>query len=129
MGEPLNNYDNVVEACRAMLDRRRWNLAHGRVTVSTVGVTPRMKDLSRDLPEVSLALSLHAPNQAMRSKIVPAAKNYPIEGLIEAMDQHMLVQIYKEPERRPTLQPGDPPGRDSSTRRRAMIEYVMRKSK
>jgi adenine C2-methylase RlmN of 23S rRNA A2503 and tRNA A37 len=85
MGEPLNNYDNVVEACKCMLDEKRWNLAHGKITVSTVGVTPRIYDLTRDLPEVSLALSLHAPNQEARSAIVPAAKAYKIEGLIDAL--------------------------------------------
>lgn len=85
MGEPLNNYDNVVEACRCMMDRKRWSLAHDKITVSTVGVTPRIRDLTRDLPEVSLALSLHAPNQEARSAIVPAAKAYKIEGLIEAL--------------------------------------------
>jgi sorting nexin-8 len=85
MGEPLNNYDNVVEACRCMMDRKRWSLAHDKITVSTVGVTPRIRDLTRDLPEVSLALSLHAPNQDARSTIVPAAKAYKIEDLIEAL--------------------------------------------
>lgn len=123
MGEPLNNYNHVVEACRCLIDRKRWNMAHGRVTVSTVGVTPRIRDLTRDLPEVGLALSLHAPNQAMRSEIVPAAKAYKIEALIEALDGHMMAylkkretngHVYTEEERI-----------KESTRRRAMIEYVM----
>ena len=81
MGEPLNNYNNVLAACKAMIDRRLWNLAHNRVTVSTVGVTSGMRKLTRDLPEVNLALSLHAPNQQMREKIVPSAKGTPIESL------------------------------------------------
>ena len=93
MGEPLNNYDNVVEACKCMLDEKRWNLAHGKITVSTVGVTPRIYDLTRDLPEVSLALSLHAPNQEARSSIVPAAKAYKIEGLIDALVSSFLFLI------------------------------------
>lgn len=121
MGEPLNNYDNVVEACRCMMNRKRWNLAYGKITVSTVGVTPRIHDLTRDLTQVCLALSLHAPNQKMRSQIVPAAKAYKIEGLIEALDNHMMAYLvrrrgenYTEKERI-----------KESTRRRAMIEYVM----
>lgn len=122
--EPLNNYDNVVAACRGLIDRKRWNLAHGRVTVSTVGVTPRIHQLTRDLPQVCLALSLHAPNQEMRSAIVPAAKAYKIEGLIDALDRHMMgatsndynASGFSEEERI-----------RESTRRRAMIEYVMRK--
>lgn len=145
MGEPLNNYDNVLAACRAMIDRRLWNLAHNRVTVSTVGVPSKMRDLTRDLPEVNLALSLHAPDQETRERIVPAARGTPIESLIEALDGHMMALV-----RRGKLS-GNPQGSDhqvavigddgaggevefdiderkaASKKRRAMIEYVMRK--
>jgi len=119
-GEPLNNYNNVIGACRALIDCKRWNLAHGRVTVSTVGVTPKMRNLTRDLPEVSLALSLHAPNQAMRSAIVPAAKNYPIEGLIDALDAHMMAMSTKNGKKG-----GGKDRIQASKRKRAMLEYVM----
>jgi sorting nexin-8 len=122
MGEPMNNYDNVVQACRGLIDRKRWNLAHGKVTVSTVGVTPRIHDLTRDLPEISLALSLHAPNQEMRSKIVPAAKAFKIEGLIDALDGHMMAYLSKNGAEYTSAE-----RIKESTRRRAMIEYVMRK--
>jgi adenine C2-methylase RlmN of 23S rRNA A2503 and tRNA A37 len=123
MGEPLNNYGNVVEACRCLIDRKRWNFAFGKITVSTVGVTPRIRDLTRDLPEVCLALSLHAPNQEMRSEIVPAANAYKIEGLIEALDNHMMAYLKK----RSSGDYTDEERIKESTRRRAMIEYVMRK--
>jgi sorting nexin-8 len=123
MGEPLDNYKNVVEACRAMMDPKRWNLAHGRVTVSTVGLISQIRKLTKELPEVSLALSLHAPNQEMRTAIVPSAARYPIEQLIDALDNHMMAYFkkrvgegYTEEERI-----------RESTRRRGMIEYVMRK--
>mmetsp|Transcript_22979 Transcript_22979/g.32377 ORF Transcript_22979/g.32377 Transcript_22979/m.32377 type:complete len:551 (+) Transcript_22979:113-1765(+) len=118
MGEPLNNYENVLESCKAMIDRRRWNLAHGRVTVSTVGVTPRMKQLTQDLPEVNLALSLHAPNQIMREKIVPTARMYPIQDMIDALDDHMMAL---------TKGRGEDERVKASKRKRAMIEYVMLK--
>jgi adenine C2-methylase RlmN of 23S rRNA A2503 and tRNA A37 len=121
MGEPLNNYDNVVEACRCLIDRKRWNFAHGKVTVSTVGVTPRIRDLTRDLPQVCLALSLHAPNQVMRSEIVPAANAYKIEALIEALDNHMMAYLKKRSKDNYTEEERI----KESTRRRAMIEYVM----
>jgi sorting nexin-8 len=122
MGEPLNNFENVVVACRAMIDRRRWNLAHGRVTVSTVGVTPNMRRLTKELPEVSLALSLHAPNQPMREAIVPTAKMYPIEDIVDALDEHMMALI-KTKSVDGTFSVAD---RQSVTKRkRAMIEYVM----
>lgn len=117
MGEPLNNYNNVVAAVRALLHPKLWNLRHTRVTVSTVGVTPNMKRLTKDLPEVALALSLHAPNQEMRSAIVPAAKSYPIKGLIDALDDHLMVNVKKKEdiEARKT----------ASKKKKVMIEYVM----
>jgi hypothetical protein len=95
----LDNYTNVVEACRALMDRKRWNLAHGRVTVSTVGLVSQMRKISQDLPHVNLALSLHAPTQEMRIKIVPSAKRYPIEELVDALDGHMTAYL-NSPERR-----------------------------
>lgn len=122
MGEPLNNYDNVVSACKCLLDRKRWNLAHGKITVSTVGVTPRIYNLTRDLPEVSLALSLHAPNQEARSAIVPAAKAYKIEGLIDALDNHMM---FYQQKRYNGAEYTDADRIKESSKRRAMIEYVM----
>jgi len=122
MGEPLNNYKNVIEACRGMIDRRRWNLAHGRVTVSTVGVTPKMRQLTKELPEVNLALSLHAPTQSKQVAIVPAAKMYPIDDMIEALDEHMMALTKRKQ--------GDgyfglEERKSASKRKRAMLEYVM----
>ena len=124
MIEPLNNYDNVLTACKAMIDRRRWNLAHGRVTVSTVGVTPNMRRLTQDLPEVNLALSLHAPNQPMREAIVPTAKMYQIQDMVEALDEHMMALV-KAKSQDGTF--NDSERKSASKRKRAMIEYVMLK--
>ena len=121
MGEPLNNYENVIEACRGMIDRRRWNLSHNRVTVSTVGVTPKMRKLTKELPQVNLALSLHAPNQPMREAIVPTAKMYPIEDMIESLDEHMMA-LEKS---RSGGSFGAEERRIASKKKRAMIEYVM----
>lgn len=120
MGEPLNNYENVIEACKAMIDRRRWNLSHNRVTVSTVGVTPKMRKLTKELPEVNLALSLHAPNQPMRQAIVPTAKMYPIEDMVDALDEHMMAL-----EKSRDGQYGSEARKSASKKKRAMIEYVM----
>jgi sorting nexin-8 len=137
MGEPLNNYANVLITCRTMIDRRVWNLAHNRVTVSTVGVTSRMRDLTRDLPEVNLALSLHAPNQNMREAIVPAAKGTPIESLIDALDEHMMAftqrKLLENPQDSERNDDNVTNGREFNTderqtaskKKRAMIEYVM----
>jgi adenine C2-methylase RlmN of 23S rRNA A2503 and tRNA A37 len=135
MGEPLNNYTNVLAACRAMIDRRLWNLANNHVTVSTVGVPSRMRDLSRDLPEVNLALSLHAPNQSMREKIVPAARGTPIESLIEALDEHMMALVKRklvigsgvvdETNTAAFTEFSSDERQSASKKKRAMIEYVM----
>ncbi len=83
MGEPLLNYDNVKEAMALMLDDNAYNLSKYRVTLSTSGVVPQMSQLARDLP-VSLAVSLHAPNNELRNKIVPINRKYPLEELIPA---------------------------------------------
>ncbi|KAL3907401.1 MAG: hypothetical protein SGILL_008890 [Bacillariaceae sp.] len=134
MGEPLDNYTNVVEACRAMIDRTRWNLAHGRVTVSTVGLISQIRRLTKELPEVSLALSLHAPNQDARTAIVPTATRYPIDQLIEVIDEHMMAYVnqrrkrttdsYGESQVQPTTYTEEERINESK-RRRVMIEYVM----
>jgi adenine C2-methylase RlmN of 23S rRNA A2503 and tRNA A37 len=121
MGEPLDNYTNVTDACRAMIERTRWNLAHGRVTVSTVGLIPQIRRLTRELPEVSLALSLHAPNQAARTAIVPTAARYPIEGLIDALDNHMMVYVDKKKERN-RREESDDNGIDNSTTTNAVVD-------
>lgn len=133
MGEPLNNYANVLSTCRALINRRLWNLGHNRVTVSTVGVTSRMRDLTRDLPEVNLALSLHAPNQKMREAIVPAAKGTPIESLIDALDEHMMALAKRALLENPQSSSNDEEDSEfnnvqrvtASKKKRAMIEYVM----
>ncbi|KAF8820382.1 radical SAM domain-containing protein [Cardiosporidium cionae] len=86
MGEPLDNYAEVVLSIRGMMDVRRYNLSSHRITISTVGVVPRIKQLANEIPGVSLALSLHAPTQALRLKIVPSSKAWPIDKLMEAID-------------------------------------------
>lgn len=83
MGEPLLNYDAVVAALEWMLDDNAYGLSKYRVTVSTSGVLPQMAALKKDLP-VSLAVSLHAPNNTLRNKLVPLNKKYPLEMLIPA---------------------------------------------
>lgn len=102
MGEPLNNYEAVVGAVRAMIDRQRFQLAPSHVTVSTVGV-PRMREFHYDLPKVHMALSLHAPTQALRAQIVPAGKGFPLSELMEAVDGYIA----------------------SRANRRLLIEYVL----
>lgn len=83
MGEPLLNYDNVIRAMDIMMDDHAYGLSKYRVTLSTSGVVPKMYDLARD-SECSLAVSLHAPNDEIRTEIVPINKKYPISELMTA---------------------------------------------
>ncbi len=83
MGEPLLNFDNVVQAIHLMLDDNAYGLSKRRVTISTAGVVPALKRL-REECDVSLAISLHAPNDQIRDKIVPLNKKYPIQELLAA---------------------------------------------
>jgi len=83
MGEPLLNFDEVTRTIRILLEDNAYGLSKRRVTISTAGVVPALKRL-RDETDVSLAISLHAPNDTIRDKIVPLNKKYPIAELIRA---------------------------------------------
>ena len=89
MGEPLANYQSVSAAVTHLCDPFHFALRKKGVTVSTVGVAPALKKLTREHPEVRVALSLHAPSQELRARIVPAAKQWPLHELIEALDDHL----------------------------------------
>jgi 23S rRNA (adenine2503-C2)-methyltransferase len=88
MGEPLLNYEPVLAALRMMLDDNAYGLSRRRVTVSTSGVVPIMDRLSQDCP-VALAVSLHAPNDALRDTLVPLNKKYPLDQLLAACERYL----------------------------------------
>ncbi|MBS4168590.1 23S rRNA (adenine(2503)-C(2))-methyltransferase RlmN [Parachlamydia sp. AcF125] len=88
MGEPLKNYDSVVKSIRLLSNPDLLNLSQRRITVSTVGIVEGIKRLSREGLKVSLVLSLHAPNQHIRQKIIPYARKYPLEAIMEAMEEY-----------------------------------------
>jgi 23S rRNA (adenine2503-C2)-methyltransferase len=90
MGEPLLNYDALVPALRLMLDDNAYGLSRRRVTVSTSGVVPMMDRLGADVP-VALAVSLHAPNDALRDELVPLNKKYPLAELMAACRRYLTV--------------------------------------
>jgi 23S rRNA (adenine2503-C2)-methyltransferase len=83
MGEPLQNYAQLLPALRIMLDDHAYGLSRRRVTVSTSGVVPMMDRLGQDCP-VALAVSLHAPEDALRDNLVPLNRKYPIADLLQA---------------------------------------------
>src|SRR5450755_1227700 len=89
MGEPLANFDNVVTAMNLMLDDNAYGLSRRRVTLSTSGLVPAMDRLREACP-VALAVSLHAPNDALRDQLVPINRKYPIAALLEACQAYIL---------------------------------------
>ncbi len=104
MGEPLLNFDAVMSALNIMCDDFAYSLSKRRVTISTAGVVPAMLRLS-EFTDVSLAVSLHATNDALRDQLVPLNKKYPIKQLLDAC------RVYVE----------------GHNRRRITFEYVMLK--
>lgn len=88
MGEPLQNYDAVLPALRLMLDDDAYGLSRRRVTVSTSGMVPQIDRLAADCP-VALAVSLHAPNDALRDELVPLNRKYPLRELLAACRRYL----------------------------------------
>lgn len=88
MGEPFKNYEAVVKSIRLITSPDLLNLSQRRVTVSTVGVTEGIRRFGAEELRVNLVLSLHAPNQHVRQKIIPYARKYPLEEILKAMDEY-----------------------------------------
>ncbi|MBE0592173.1 MAG: radical SAM protein, partial [Gemmatimonadales bacterium] len=88
MGEPLQNYAATISAARLMLDDRAYGLSRRRVTVSTSGVVPLMDRLRDECP-VALAVSLHAPDDALRDRLVPLNRKYPLAELMAACRRYL----------------------------------------
>ncbi len=102
MGEPLLNFNAVVEALRILTHAEQAGLGARRVTISTVGIPDRIRELARTFPQIKLALSLHAPNTELRNKLIPLNRQYPLGDVLDAVSEHV-----------------------ASTRRRATFEYVI----
>lgn len=102
MGEPLLNYDEVLSAIKTFNDKESFNLGARRISLSTVGVPGGLKKLAREKEQVNLAISLHAPDNEMRSRLIPFNRHYPIEKIIKEVDYYI-----------------------AKTRRRVMFEYVL----
>lgn len=102
MGEPFLNYENVIGAIKILNDKEGFNLGARHFSISTVGIIEGIRKLVEEKLEVNLAISLHAPNNELRSKIMPINKNYPIEEILLAVDDYVR-----------------------KTKRRVMVEYIM----
>lgn len=95
MGEPLLNFDSVVDAMDLMLEDMAYGLSKRRVTLSTSGVVPALDRLA-DVSEVSLAISLHAPNDELRNQLVPINRKYPIAELLRSSRNYIDRQADKK---------------------------------
>jgi len=90
MGEPLLNYENVKRSIQIMLlQEAGFSLGRRHITISTAGIIPGIQQLIKDDIPVKLAISLHAPTQELRDKIMPVAKAYPLDQLMKTIDQYV----------------------------------------
>jgi len=102
MGEPFLNYQNVIEAIKILNDKEGFNLGARHFSISTVGIVEGIEELAKEKLQINLAISLHAPNDELRSKLMPINKKYPIKKILNAIDDYI-----------------------EKTRRRVMFEYIM----
>ncbi len=102
IGEPLDNYDNVLDFIRIINDPKGIAIGARHITLSTCGIIPKIKELQDEDLQINLALSLHAPNNELRNKLMPINKSYKLEDLIDTINEYIL-----------------------KTNRRVTIEYVM----
>ena len=102
MGEPFLNYENVIAAIKIINDHAALNIGQRHISVSTAGIVPGIRKFADEDLQVNLAISLHASNDATRSKLMPLNKKYPVKDRMEAADYYI-----------------------SKTRRRLMFEYLM----
>ncbi|MCL2415994.1 MAG: radical SAM protein, partial [Defluviitaleaceae bacterium] len=98
MGEPLDNYDNILRFIEIITHPKGANISPRRITLSTCGIIPKIKDLAaRDL-QITLAISLHAPNDQIRRQIMPISKIYPMDKLLDT------AKMYAQNQRRITFE-------------------------
>jgi 23S rRNA (adenine2503-C2)-methyltransferase len=102
MGEPFLNYDNVLEAIRILNDKDGFNLGARHISISTCGLPEGIEKLANEPLQINLAISLHAPNNELREKLMPINKTYPIESVLSAVDDYI-----------------------KKTKRRVMFEYLL----
>jgi 23S rRNA (adenine2503-C2)-methyltransferase len=102
MGEPFLNYDNVLSAIRTLNDEDGFNLGARHISISTCGITKGIEKFAKEDLQVNLAVSLHAPGDALRDKLMPINKNHPLSKILPAVDEYI-----------------------NKTNRRVMFEYLM----
>ena len=99
IGEPFDNYDNIMNFIRIINEPKGIDIGARHITVSTCGIVPKIKEFTKDFNQVNLAISLHAPNDYIRNKIMPISKAYKLNELIESIKEYI-----KETNRRVTFE-------------------------
>ncbi|OGY42305.1 MAG: 23S rRNA (adenine(2503)-C(2))-methyltransferase [Candidatus Buchananbacteria bacterium RBG_13_36_9] len=89
MGEPFLNYDNVLAAIKILNDKDGLNIGARHISISTVGITEGIKKLASEPLQINLAISLHAPNNELRSEIIPYNEQYPIKSILKIVDFYL----------------------------------------
>jgi len=87
-GEPLDNYENLCRFLEIVHDKDGLNIGMRNITVSTCGLIPKMREIAKDFPQINLAVSLHAPNDVIRNRMMPIGKRYPMDELLAACKRH-----------------------------------------
>ncbi|HOS87951.1 MAG TPA: 23S rRNA (adenine(2503)-C(2))-methyltransferase RlmN [Candidatus Pacearchaeota archaeon] len=104
MGEPFLNYENVWKAIQIINDKDGFNIGARKISISTAGIVEGIRKMAKEKLQVNLSISLHAPTDELRQKLMPIAKRYPLKNLLKAVDNYIL-----------------------QTSRKVMFEYVMLK--
>lgn len=89
MGEPFLNYENVISAIKILNDKEGFNLGARKFSISTAGIIEGIEKLAEEKLEVNLAISLHAPDDKLRSKLMPIGKKYSIKKILETVDDYI----------------------------------------
>ncbi|MDD4358427.1 MAG: 23S rRNA (adenine(2503)-C(2))-methyltransferase RlmN [Candidatus Pacebacteria bacterium] len=89
MGEPFLNYDNVLKAIRILNSENAFNIGARHISISTVGITEGIEKLAEERLQVNLAISLHAPNNDLRQKLMPVSKKYSLENVLRAVNEYI----------------------------------------
>jgi 23S rRNA (adenine2503-C2)-methyltransferase len=91
IGEPFDNYDNIMNFVKIINDPKGIDIGARHITISTCGVVPKIKQFSKDFNQVNLAISLHAPNDNLRNKIMPINKVYNLNKLIDSIKEYIQI--------------------------------------
>ena len=91
IGEPFDNYDNIMNFIRIINDPKGIDIGARHITVSTCGIVPKIKEFTKDFSQVNLAISLHAPNDLIRNKIMPISKAYKLNELMDSIKEYIKI--------------------------------------